>query len=201
MVPLFISLDLSIGRSSVFPFLLFLGRLCLRTKVGLRLVDRGQRVGVAVLAFGFSDFAPDFFDFFVTSSSDALLCALSPASSSSSLGARRFGIGVKIGGAVDQIRGNIARRRRGSPDLALPFTTHGDHQSTPIASVSGRHTPLQRIGPSFSTRRWKNEDPAQIQEGSATRKILDFSAQTKDLTREIAATGRRTNRKVSGNSQ
>jgi hypothetical protein len=72
------------------------------------------------LAFAFSDFAVDFLDFFTTSSPDALWCALSLASSSSSLDARRFGISVKDG-VVDQIRGNIARRPHGSPDPPNAF--------------------------------------------------------------------------------
>lgn len=99
------------------------------------------RVKTVVLAFGFSDFAVDFFGFFTTSSSDALWCALSLTSPSSSLGGLRFGIIGKTRGAVDQIRGNIARRQTTVQISQTPFTTHGDHQSTPIASVSGRHYP------------------------------------------------------------
>ena len=79
------------------------------------------RVKVAALAFGFSDFAVDFFCFFTGSSSDALWCALSLTSSSSSFGLRRFGICAEAGGGVDQTRGNIARRRQGSSDLGKVF--------------------------------------------------------------------------------
>lgn len=106
------------------------------------------RVEVVVLAFGFSDFALGFFGFFTASSSDAVLCALSLASPSSSLGARRFGI-IEAGGTVDRIRGNIARRRHDGPDLANAFHHTRRPQSTPIASVSGRQHPTSTLRSEF----------------------------------------------------
>ena len=159
------------------------------------------RVKMAVLAFGFSDFALDFFDFFTVSSSDTVLCALSLTSSSSSLGSRRFGISTETGGAVDRSVGILRvdnktprSRRHLSPHTAT--TNRYSSRQSLVASTS-----LQRLGPSFSTRQWKNEDPTQIKEGSTTGKMLDFSVQARGLTRNTAATGRGTNRKASGNSQ